>query len=201
MSAPKKEKAETPAKKVKDGHGTDDAASAGRPGGGLKGKLLIGIFVSGVIIAETVVFFLMVPSGEEVAALAESRLIAVAQEIDAKKAQDHSHDEEDAIVEFELGTFSVSFVPQGADVKHRVEFRLFGTLRGSDLEHLTALFTEREKRFRHRMILEIRNASLQELQENQLGLIQRRVLATSTELLGEAVLLSVGFADYQVMED
>jgi len=42
---------------------------------------------------------------------------------------------------------------------------------------------------------------MQELEENQLGLIQRRVLATSTELLGEAILLSVGFADYQVLED
>ena len=78
---------------------------------------------------------------------------------------------------------------------------LFGTLRKADEEHLKALYDERANRFRHRMILEIRNASLQELQENQLGLIQRRVLATSTELLGQAVLLSVGFADYQVLED
>jgi hypothetical protein len=51
------------------------------------------------------------------------------------------------------------------------------------------------------MILEIRNASLQELSENQLGLIQRRILATSTEVLGEPILLSIGFNDYQVIED
>jgi hypothetical protein len=51
------------------------------------------------------------------------------------------------------------------------------------------------------MLLEIRNASLPELEENQLGLIRRRLLATSTELFGEAILLSVGFHDYQVIED
>ncbi len=198
MSAPKKAKAEAPAKNAKDAHAPAEAAPKG---GGLKSKLMIGVFVSGVIVAETVVFFLMVPSGEEVAALAESRLIAVAQEIDAKKSQDHAHDEAETIIEFDLGIYSVSFVPPGADHNYRVEFKLFGTLRTADAEHLQALFLEREKRFRHRMLLEIRNASLQELQENQLGLIQRRVLATSTELLGEAVLLSVGFSDYQVLED
>jgi hypothetical protein len=203
MSAPPKAKAEAPAKDakaVKDAHGGASHAPAAPSGGGLKSKLLVGAFVSAIVIAETVVFFFMVPSGEEVAALAESRLIAVAQEIDAKKKEENTH-EEDSIVEFDLGTYSVSFVPKGADHNYRVEFRLFGTLHGKDEEHLQALFLERQGRFRHRMLLEIRNASLQELEENQLGLIQRRVLATSTELLGEAILLSVGFADYQVLED
>ena len=200
MSAPKKAKAEAPAKVAKDGHGAEKAAPAG--GGGLKSKLMVGMFVSGIIVAETVVFFLMVPSGEEVAALAESRLIAIAQELDAKKTQDHAHDDSDTIVEFPFGDpLSVSFVPAGSDHPYRVEFELFGTIRKADEEHLTALYAERERRFRARMLLEIRQASLQELQENQLGLIQRRVLATSTELLGEAILLSIGFSNYQVLED
>ena len=198
MSAPKKAKAEAPAKNEKNGHGVEKAA----PTGGLKSKLLIGMFVSGIVVAETIVFFLMVPSGEEVAALAESRLIAIAQEIDAKKTQDHSHDDSDTIVEFAFGDpLSVSFIPAGADQPYRVEFELFGTLRKSDEEHLTALYAERARRFRARMLLEIRQTSLQELQENQLGLIQRRVLATSTELLGEPILLSIGFSNYQVLED
>ena len=201
MSAPKKEKA--PAKNAKDGHGEDGHGDSPAPsGGGIKGKILVGLFVSGVIVAETVIFFLMVPSGEEVAALAESRLIAIAQEIDAKKAQEASHDDEDAIIEFKFGDpFSIPFKPAGADQDYRVEFKLFGTLRKADEEKLQALYDERAMRFRHRMNLEIRNASLQELQENQLGLIQRRVLATSTELLGEGLLLSVGFSDYQVLEE
>lgn len=198
MSAPKNPKKEAPAKNAKD---TAHAPTVSPSGGGLKSKLLIGVFVSGVVIAETVVFFLMVPSGEEVAALAESRLVAVAQEIDARKEKEHGKEERDSIAEFDLGTYSVFFVPPGADHNYRVEFKLFGTLKSADEPRLHALFLEREKRFRHRMLLEIRNASLQELQENQLGLIQRRVLATSTELLGEAVLLSVGFSDYQVLED
>jgi hypothetical protein len=199
MSAPKKEKKEAP---VKDAKGVVAAAAdAAKPsGGGIKGKLLVGSFVSAVVIAETFVFFFMVPSGEEVAALAESRLIAIAQEVDSKKQHEHAEDA-DKVVEFDLGTFSVPCIPAGSDQKYRIEFRLSGILLEKNLEHMIALFNERLGRFRHRMILEIRNASLQELQEPQLGLIQRRVLATSTELLGEAILLNVVFPEYQVLEE
>lgn len=193
MSAKKEKDAAKPAK---DAHGE---AEAPKSGGGLAGKLLLVAFVCGVIVTETFVFFFLVPSGEEVAALAEQRLIASAQEIDAKE-KEMAH-EEDQIVEFDLGTFSVSFVPPGSDRNYRVEFKLFGTLHAKDQEHLQGLFDANQGRFRHRMLLEIRNASMQELEENQLGLIQRRLLATSTELLGEALLLSVGFQEYQVLEE
>jgi hypothetical protein len=131
--------------------------------------------------------------------LAEARLIAAAREIDAH--QEHETEKAEKIVEFDLGTYSVSFVPAGADHNYRVEFRLFATVNEKDKEHLQALMDEKQFRFRHRLILEIRNTSLQDLSENQLGLIQRRILATSTEVLGEPVLLSVGFNDYQVIED
>ncbi len=192
------------AKKDKSDHVEPSAANAGdsdagSKGGGLINKILVGAFVSGVIIAETLVFFFLVPSGEEVAALAEHRLIEIAQEGEHKE-KDSKMDVE-RVVEFDLGTFGVSFIPAGADYSYRVEFKLFGELLAKDSDRLQALFAERQGRFRNRMILEIRNASFAELQESQLGLIRRRLLATSTELLGEAILLNVGFHDYQVIED
>ena len=163
------------------------------------GKLLLAGFVGGVIVVETAVFFLMVPSGAEVAALAETRLIHQA-EVD-HLLETHEDKSGEQVVEFDLGYYGVTFTPSGSDYQHRVEFKLFGTLQAKDLDKMKKLFAERENRFRHRLILEIRNSSIDELHENQLGLIQRRILATSSELLGEAILLSVGFGDYQVIED
>jgi hypothetical protein len=187
-----------PSAETKDGAKKAEAGAAKSPSK-LVGRLLIPAFVSIVIIAETLVFFFMVPSGEEVAALAEARLISAAREID--NTHEEKKEETEKIVEFDLGTYSVSFVPPGADRNYRAEFRLFATLNEKDKDHLQALMDEKQFRFRHRMILEIRNTSLQELSENQLGLIQRRILATSTEVLGEPILLSIGFNDYQVIED
>jgi hypothetical protein len=167
--------------------------------GGMMGKLLLGFFVSAVIVVETGVFFFLVPSGEDVAALAESRLIEAAEAKGLAKTD--VKEEEHKIVEFDLGSYGISFVPANSDRLHRIEFRLFGTLHAKDQSRLESLYKEKEGRFRHRMMMEIRGATLDELNENQLGLIQRRILATSTELLGEAILLSVGFQDYQVLDE
>lgn len=201
-----------------------------------KNRIIIAASVCGVIIVETLVFFFLVPSGEEVAALAEHRLIEKAGasnhgSISGKSGAASGHDgahgasshgtdnhgssshgagshgdgtekkDENRTIEQDLGTFNISFIPAGSDLPYRVEFKLYGELIAKDLPHLEELLSEKVGRFRNRLILEIRNASLQELQENQLGLIRRRILATSTELLGEPILINVGFHDYQVIED
>jgi hypothetical protein len=163
--------------------------------------MIISGFVGLVVIAETMIFFFMVPSGDEVAALAESRLIKKIEASMSADGEELAKADEDKVVEFPLGEYGVSFIPPGTDRPHRVEFRLFGTIKRKDQKHLEALYAERQGRFRHRMILEVRNATMDELTENQLGLIQRRILATSNELLEEPILLGVGFHDYQVTEE
>jgi hypothetical protein len=71
-----------------------------------------------------------------------------------------------------------------------------------NLDQLIELFAAMEGRVKNRLMLEIRQTSLQELEENQLGLLQRRLLATVTQMLGkDDLLLNVGFAEYQVLED
>lgn len=163
-------------------------------------KILIGGFITTVVIAETFIFFLMVPSSGDVAALAEARL---AEKLEASLDQDGEAqiEDNDTIKEFSLGEHAVAFKPPGTDRNYRVEFRLFGTIRQKDEKRMEELFEERKGRFRHRMMLEIRNATMDELNENQLGLIQRRILATSNEILEEPILLGVGFIDYHVYEE
>lgn len=192
MSAPKKKADDHSAAKA----GGDAGEKTKKKGGG---KLLIGAFVCAVIVCETAVFFFLVPTGEEVAALAESRLIEAAEAKGlAKKDVD---EDEHKTVEFNLGDYGGPFTPQGSDRNHRVEMQLYAIVYKKDENRLKELFYEREARFHHRLNLEIRSATLDELEENQLGLLQRRILATSNELLGEAILLSVVFRNYQVMEE
>ncbi|MCU0720587.1 MAG: hypothetical protein MUC83_12835, partial [Pirellula sp.] len=199
IMAGKKEKAET-AKDVKAAAHGDAAATEPKKGGGLAGKLLVAAFVSGIIITETFVFFFLVPSGEQIALLAEQRLIAQAQEVDAKD-KEHEHEEEE-IVEFHFPVIMVHFKPTGTDTYYRVEFVLYTEVLAKNLDHLVELFASMEGRIKNRLLMEIRQTSLQELEENQLGLLQRRLLATVTEMLGkDDLLLNVGFAEYQVLED
>jgi hypothetical protein len=163
-------------------------------------KLIMGGFITVVILFESCIYFFMVPSAEDVAALAESRLI---EKIKArlKASETPVVEDTDSIEEFKLGLFGLSFTPSGSDRSFRVEFDLRGTVKKGDLSTIEKLFAEREGRFRHRMTLELRNTTLDELKETQLGLIQRRILATSNEVFETPILLGVVFYNYDLIEE
>lgn len=163
-------------------------------------KLLISAFIGLIVVVETFVFFFMVPSADDVAALAEARLINKLEKsmrADGEVVLDNSN----AIIEFPLGQYGITFTPPGTDRNHVVEFEVFGTIREKDKKRVEALYAARQGRFRHRMMLEVRNATMDELTENQLGLLQRRILATSIEILEEPILLGIGFNDFQLREE
>lgn len=176
----------------------DDEATATETKGSST-KLLIAGFISAVVVVETALFFFMVPSADEVAALAESRLI---EEVQAEaEAEDEKDNEDDKVVEQPLGMFGETFSPLGTERQYRVEFRIFGTLKTKNQEQMTKEFDGKEGRLRHAIRMVVRNSRLEELQDNQLGLIERRILATCNNLLEEPILLSVGFDEYQVREE
>ncbi len=163
-------------------------------------KILISGFVATVVVVESVLFFYFVPSADDIAALAEAQLIKKV-EATMEKEGESTVDDDTKAIEYSLGDYSVPFIPSGSDRNYRVEMRLFGTVQKKSMPKLDELYKERFMRLRHRLNLEIRNATLEELNENDLGLIQRRILATSNELFGEPILLGVGFKDYQVVEE
>jgi flagellar basal body-associated protein FliL len=162
-------------------------------------KSLLLAFVVLVAVVETAVFFWLVPSSEDVAALAEARLVQRLQSDTAKPLATTEGD--DRIIEYPLGLFGVTFSPAGTDRTFRCEFGLFTTLARRDREQLEREFAEKSGRLRHAILMKVRTSALEELQENQLGLIQRRILATCNELLEKPLLQTVGFHDFQLIEE
>lgn len=177
------------------------ADGAKKKGGGMMSSLIIGGFVMMVIIAETCLFFFAVPSADQVSLLAEENLIKKIEGTTEKKDEVDASVTDNKPVEFPLGDYSIVCQPPGADRMYRIEFKLFATLRNKDKAKIETLFKEIQGRYRHNIILEIRASTFDELNENQLGLIQRRILAKSNELIGEPLLTSVGFENYQVFEE
>ncbi len=172
-------------------------------------KLIIGGFVAMVIVAETLIFFFMIPSADDVAALAEARLIDKV-EASMRDSGEETLNDENARAEFPLGDFSVSFIPPGSNSNYRVDFPLVVTIYEKDEKAMELLFAKKKARFQHHIMLEVRNATVDELMESQLGLIQRRILAKSIEVLEEGEgdkpvpeLLGVNFPEpgFQVYEE
>jgi len=156
-------------------------------------------FVGLIVVIETAMFFFLVPSAEQVSALAEAQLIDSVQE-GAEEAEKETSDE-NQVEEFELGTFGETFSPINTDRSFRVEMRLYGLIRAKNRNAMTAEFDTKNGRLRHEIRRKIRNSELSELQDNQLGLLERRILTTCNHLLDEDMLLGVGFHDYQLIED
>lgn len=156
-------------------------------------------FVGVIVMIETAMFFFLVPSAEQVSALAEAQLIASVQEGAEEAAKETS--DENRVIEFELGVFGETFSPIDTDRSFRVEMRLYGLIRAKNEAKMKAEFESKNGRFRHEIRRKVRNSELSELQDNQLGLLERRILTTSNHLLNEDMLLGVGFHDYQLIED
>ena len=180
--------------KNEDGEATEDAAPPTRGGG----RTLIIAFVAVVVLMETGMFFFLVPSADEVSALAEANLIKSVQEGEA--AAEEKALDENVVKEFNLGMYGETFSPNHTERVYRVEIDLFGTCRKKNLEKMQSEFQDKEGRLRHEIRMKIRNSDLSELEENNLGLLQRRILTTCNHLLEDDLLLSVGFKSYQLIE-
>lgn len=165
-----------------------------RPGG----RFLIIAFVGIVILLETAMFFFLVPSAEQVSALAEAQLIKSVQEGEVAAEEQASSDNE--VKEFKLGLFGETFSPIDTERSYRVELDLYGLVRKKSQEKMEAEFAEKEGRLRHEIRKKIRNSELKELNENNLGLLERRILTTCNHLLEEDLLLGIGFKSYQLIE-
>ncbi len=172
-------------------------ATPEQPGG--KSKFVVIGLVSVVVLFETAMFFFLVPSAEEISALAEARLVQSVQQ-NQEEADQQTMDQE-KVQEFKLGMFGETFSPIDTERQFRVELRLYGLVRNKNEAALKAEFDMKEGRLRHAIRMKIRNSELSELQENQLGLLQRRILTTCNHLIEGDLLLGVGFNDYQLVEE
>ncbi len=86
---------------------SDEATDPPTRGGG---RSLMLAFVSVVVLLETAMFFFLVPSADEVSALAEARLISSVQQ--DEDADNEQAVEKDLVKEFNLGMYGETFSPR-----------------------------------------------------------------------------------------
>ncbi len=163
------------------------------------GRKLIFAFVAAVVLMESAMFFFLVPSAEEVSALAEAKLIKSVQE-DEEAAELQASDE-DKVEEFDLGMYGETFSPIDTELTFRVEIDLYGLVHKKNVKKMKAEFDAKEGRLRNEINRTIRSSELDELQDNLLGLLERRILTKCNHLLEEDLLLAIGFSSYQLNEE
>ena len=177
---------------------TDDESPAEPADSGGGGRGLIIAFVAMVVLMETGMFFFLVPSADEVSALAEAKLIKSVQE--GEQAAEDQASDKDLVIEFEMGLYGESFSPIDTERVYRVEIDLYGLIRKKSREQMKSEFDKKNGRLRHAIRMIVRTSSLEELNDEKLGLLERRILTTCNHLLEGDLLIGIGFKSYQLLE-
>ena len=103
-------------------------------------------------------------------------------------------------VEVELGKFNLMVHEPASNITLRVSFHLVGTVADEESSEIAHLLEKNQHRLRDQIIFEIRNAQLSDLTDPGLGLIKRRILAKSNDLLGQPLLQNVVFSEFSFIE-
>lgn len=180
----------------------ESTAAPAPKGKGIGGKVLVAAFMSGVVAIECLVAYLMFPSPEQVAALAEKNLQkTLPAGLEAKAEGGTGKESEDkAFLETDLGEYSVTVTQANGASSLRVDFHLFGTVPEAEQEEVKLLVERHINRFRDQVLYEIRNSSPGDLADPGLALIKRRILEKSNALFGKPLLKSVVFSQFSYFE-
>ena len=178
---------------------TDATPAPAKALGGMKGKLIIGGFMGSVVIVECLLAYFLIPTADQVAALAEHNL---QKKLPTSLIDGHDEHHEDAAKseEIDLGEYSITITQPNSPTAIRVDFHLVGTVLTEERKDVQAAFDDHVHRFRDMVISEIRHLENADLADPGLGLIKRRILEKSNTLFGKPILKSVVFPDFSYIE-
>ncbi|WDI43034.1 hypothetical protein [Bremerella sp. P1] len=167
----------------------------------MKAKLQImgGILV--LVLVECVVAYLIIPSPQDVIRAAEMQ--AQSGQTDGtmmkQELQPLSADEE--TVEVDLGKpFGITAYRPLSESTMRIDFHLYATIRASDEADFTASMEKNENRFREQVIVTVRSSDEGELTDPSLGLLKRKILEKTNNILGKPMVHSIVFSEFSFVE-
>ncbi|MFV1965152.1 MAG: hypothetical protein ACC628_06985 [Pirellulaceae bacterium] len=176
---------------------TDTSA---KPDCGMKGKLLIAGFMGAVVALECLIAYLLFPSLEEVAALAQKRIETQLPAQMAGYDSEIPSQETEAVEEIDLGEYSITVSQPNSSLAVRVDFHMWGTVLEEDIREIKSMMDRHIHRFRDQVLVEVRNSEPADLADPGLALIKRRILEKSNDLFDEPILRSIMFSQFSYFE-
>lgn len=167
----------------------------------MKAKLQIlgGILV--LVLLECVVAYLIIPSPQDVIRAAEIQAQDGQSDgmLPKQELEPLSADEE--TVEVDLGDpFGITAYRPLSESTMRIDFHLYATIRASDEADFAAAIAKFEKRFREQVIVTVRSSDDGELTDPSLGLLKRKILEKTNNILGKPMVHSIVFSEFSFVE-
>jgi len=181
MSADQEQKADT--------RSTD----AGR---GLVAKVMIALLIAGVVMAEAAAVYFFLPSSEVIASRIRDEVRRELLDADPQREDVVRLDDQASYVEVDLGNFNLAIHQPSTNVTLNLMCQVMGTVDKAEQAEFQKLLANNANRLRERIVIEFRSADMTELTDPGLGLIKRRLLEKSNQLLGKPFLKSIMFPEY-----
>lgn len=104
-------------------------------------------------------------------------------------------------VEVDLGKYNVMAYQPGANAMRVIEFHLYGAIASESHGAFERLWEENQQRCRDQVIVTIRSSEVEDFTDPSLGLIKRKILARTNDVLGKPLLEEVVFSDFSFIEE
>ncbi len=162
-------------------------------------QIMAGILV--LVLLECVVAYLIIPSPQDVIRAAEMQAqdgqadgAEVPQEVEPLSANEET-------VEVDLGDpFGITAYRPLSESTMRIDFHLYATIRASDEADFTASMEKNKNRFREQVIVTVRSSDEGELTDPSLGLLKRKILEKTNNILGKPMVHSIVFSEFSFVE-
>jgi flagellar basal body-associated protein FliL len=106
----------------------------------------------------------------------------------------------DEQVEVVLGEFSVTSFQPATNTTLRIEFNLYGTVNAKDQKEFLTALEENQHRFRDQVLVIVRSAEITDLTDAGLGLVKRKIMEKTNQMIGKPMLHSIIFSDFSFVE-
>jgi len=157
-------------------------------------------FVAGIVLAECIAAYLLLPSQSDVQAWAEEgRQKPTAQSGDEEDTED-TEDYGKPVAEIDLGEFSVAAYQPVSNTTLRIDFHLWGTVLEKDESELNRRMSKNANRLRHQILVTVRSSEVPDLTDPGLGLIKRKVLEKTNRVLGKPLIQNILFSEFSFVE-
>ena len=130
----------------------------------------------------------------------EAKEVRKAEEGKAKQSGEAKGGKGAGEVETDLGQFTVTAFQPSAGSTLYIEFHLYGTVAIDQQAAFNAAMEANKHRFRDQIIVIMRSSDLTDYTDAQLGLIKRKILEKSNQILGKPYLRSIIFSDFSFIE-
>lgn len=175
---------------------TPPAASTPPAGHSPLGKIIAAAIIGTVILVQAALVYFLLPNPDVIAARVRDEIkqeIVESRDVpeDVAKASDQGEQ-----TEVDLGAFSLAIHQPSSNTTLNLTCRVMGTIQKAEQPEFDSLLANNANRLRERIIIEFRSAEITELTDPGLGLLKRRILEKSNQLLGKPLLKSIMFPEY-----